>query len=675
MKPVLAKTMHHIGQVLDEVAMGVDAKSIVHIMSILTDLYSDLILAIMREYSTNALDSHIDAGNPNPIEVTLPSLDKPTFMVQDYGLGMNVDDIRAIYSQYGASTKRDSDEVTGMLGLGSKSGLTYATSFTVDAVKNGVRTVALVTKTPEGAGVIKILDTVATDKPNGVCISIPVKSTDIHAFHSTAKDFYSVWEPGTVLVDGEEPELLRNLQDGPDTIWVTPNILIRRLAGYNIESKVVMGNVPYPIANPWAKLSGVGHNRPASWSNLQMVAWVPIGSVNFTPSREALMMSERTEATLKEVQDKLQAGLPLALNALIGKLPTPWDKLIAYYSWKINPGPGGHGIPGVGAIWSGNASVALPSDRVAYIYDIRGDKASKRETLWWADVAYDDRVIVVTNFVNRSLHKGARHRFERLGELDTIDTTKSPTRISVLVLPEGMDLTFLEGRKNVVSWATVSEKLDGPPTEKREKRAEVVYEFHKGGAYGTGQGSVVVPKGEPLVYVVRGDIPMIEPDVPTWRQRAGFRSARMISQRLPEATFVSITESQVGKFLRIHPHAVHWTDYLNKERIKAEKALTEADKMLVHQGDWLRSVRNLLRNGKILDPDVMAVLNGPTNTSSAVARCKALFHGIPHPDSNVKEVLNSRYPLLAAVGGAIGSERLRNDLVFYLNSKYTETNP
>ena len=75
------------------------------------DLYSDPELAVIREYSTNAFDAHIEAGVTRPIEITTPTHLCPFFKVRDYGFGLDVEDIREIYSQYGASTKRESDDV------------------------------------------------------------------------------------------------------------------------------------------------------------------------------------------------------------------------------------------------------------------------------------------------------------------------------------------------------------------------------------------------------------------------------------------------------------------------------------------------------------------------------------------------------------------------------------
>jgi hypothetical protein len=54
----------------NRVAMTLDETALVHIMSVLTNLYSDPEKAIIREYATNAWDAHIEAGILRPIEIT-----------------------------------------------------------------------------------------------------------------------------------------------------------------------------------------------------------------------------------------------------------------------------------------------------------------------------------------------------------------------------------------------------------------------------------------------------------------------------------------------------------------------------------------------------------------------------------------------------------------------------
>ena len=96
---------------------------------ILSDsLYSDKIMAVIRELSTNANDSHISAHNEDPFKVTLPTNANPSFTIRDFGTGLSQQDMENLYTTYGASSKNDSNDFTGCLGLGSKSPFAYITA-------------------------------------------------------------------------------------------------------------------------------------------------------------------------------------------------------------------------------------------------------------------------------------------------------------------------------------------------------------------------------------------------------------------------------------------------------------------------------------------------------------------------------------------------------------------
>ena len=296
------------------VRMTVDENNIQHIMSVLTDLYSDPMLAVIREYSTNAHDSHIAAGNDDPIEVFLPGPFERTFKVVDKGVGMSVDDLVNVYSKYGLSTKRDNDNESGMLGLGCKAGLTYTDQFTVTAVKDGVKTVAIVARGEDGAGVIDIVDTSGTDEDNGVTITVPVKESS--TFNMRAKEFFRFWEQGTVMVDGIEPEPLDGLQV-TDDILVTPSGLS--------QDYVVMGNIGYGVG------SRLSHNLPFEFN---VVARVHMGDVNFTPNREALHYTPRTEKSIERIRQNMRAGIQASAQAEVDKAETHYDAIKAARQWK-----------------------------------------------------------------------------------------------------------------------------------------------------------------------------------------------------------------------------------------------------------------------------------------------------------------------------------------------------
>src|SRR5271166_5684520 len=75
------------------------------------DLYPDRNLAIIRELSTNAADSHIAAGKANlPFEVHLPNSLEPYFYVKDFGTGMSPKQIDDIYIECFNSNKTESND-------------------------------------------------------------------------------------------------------------------------------------------------------------------------------------------------------------------------------------------------------------------------------------------------------------------------------------------------------------------------------------------------------------------------------------------------------------------------------------------------------------------------------------------------------------------------------------
>ena len=110
---------------------------------ILSDgLYSNKILAVIRELSTNAYDSHVDAGREDrAFDVHLPTRLEPFFHVRDYGTSMTHDQCMTLYTTYFRSTRNDSNDSVGCLGLGSKAPFAYADSFTVEAFKDGEKRV------------------------------------------------------------------------------------------------------------------------------------------------------------------------------------------------------------------------------------------------------------------------------------------------------------------------------------------------------------------------------------------------------------------------------------------------------------------------------------------------------------------------------------------------------
>ena len=162
------------------IGMSLDLDSAQVLMQMLSkNLYSDAIGSAVRECASNALDSHRRAGVNKPIVVSLVRNDSNNyeFSVEDFGIGLDADDVEKIISKYGKSTKRDSDTELGMMGLGFKAPLAYASSFYFTCRKDGVVRKYMMYEGEE-TNTIDLLYEKPTTEGNGVKVIIPIKWGD-----------------------------------------------------------------------------------------------------------------------------------------------------------------------------------------------------------------------------------------------------------------------------------------------------------------------------------------------------------------------------------------------------------------------------------------------------------------------------------------------------------------
>lgn len=306
------------GGVQASAEFGISAADTSHIMGILRDtLYSDKVLAVLREYSSNAWDAHREIGKKDlPIKVVLPTVSDPTLIIRDFGPGLSQEGVFEVYTQYGRSTKRGTDEAVGMLGIGSKSGFAYADSFTITSWHGGMKRVyvALLDKTEKG--VINQLHEEPCGDETGLQIKIAVQPKDVWEFHEKAKSLFCYFIPRpdiNLALEAEEGEPLvhgRVLKARGD--WIA-----------------VMGCVPYVI-----DLSQVESHEGTKklWEAIHRLSgalFFRIGEIHVNASREGLKYSETTRAALVEKFEALvDEFIQHTLNCLFdtsNKL-TDWER-------------------------------------------------------------------------------------------------------------------------------------------------------------------------------------------------------------------------------------------------------------------------------------------------------------------------------------------------------------
>lgn len=307
------------------------------IMMLTTNLYSNQMLAAIREPLCNAWDANIEAGNtdtPLVIKITKDG----NLMIQDSGLGIPADKMKDVYGVYGQSTKKDNDAVTGGFGLGSKAPWALADSFRVISEHNGVKTIYNMPKScVENDGLPGILPvaTMPTDR-SGLTLFIPIPENQM----AEAVDYVKA-----IVCHGAMNATFENeiIGEGP---YPMPKLEMSTEPGsYDVDSQtwwrgymgdhslfVRYGAVIYPmLRNPKTNkvadvldefMDMVGYHR--------MVIQAAPGSLALTPSREALSSHKMTEdglvdlltALVKRIEEDLIAAIPNSIKGAIERLET-----------------------------------------------------------------------------------------------------------------------------------------------------------------------------------------------------------------------------------------------------------------------------------------------------------------------------------------------------------------
>ena len=264
------------------------------------NVYNDVILAPIREWSTNALDACIAAGVDPHFDVHLPTISAPTFAVRDYGTGLPESDILGLFSVLGASTKRQSNAYNGTFGIGRMSGLAYSSSFTVESYFNSIHYAYLITVKDGIPGHIKLSES-PTSEPNGLRLSLAVDARDISKFVEKATflyTFFSTRPTTNIELDYFQPSL-------SGSNWA----LYPNLSG----TYVVMANVPYRISSAISSCA----------------ISIPTGSVSITPGRESLTYDSATETYIDNLTASVKADIRATALAQAQLLPTPFEQLLA----------------------------------------------------------------------------------------------------------------------------------------------------------------------------------------------------------------------------------------------------------------------------------------------------------------------------------------------------------
>ena len=306
------------------VSFGIKESGLSHIFNVLRNqLYSDKVLAVIREYSTNAVDAHIEVGKADtPIKVTLPTQMTPEFKVRDFGRGLTENQVSEIYAMYGESTKRGTNEQIGQLGLGSKSAFAYGDNFVINSFVKGTKTTYNAFIDPSDVGQISKIHSEKTDENDGIEIVIPVKSDDYDEFYNKATKLYKYFKVIPNVRGANQEQLKNDLKRDEIVVGKDNWNLVKG------ESYAVMGNIAYPLN--YSALNLGWQDEKSDLISSGVVIDFAIGDLEISASREALQYTDATKKAIINKLDEIIKALPSVLGEKFEECDTLWDVKVLY---------------------------------------------------------------------------------------------------------------------------------------------------------------------------------------------------------------------------------------------------------------------------------------------------------------------------------------------------------
>lgn len=618
--------------------------------------YSDPIMAVIRELACNAADAHSEAGNDQPIEITLPTVWDNKFIVKDYGSGMSREIFREVYTQFGFSTKEHTNDQTGSLGLGSKSPLAYTDTFHVTSIRDGYKTVAIVTRQPDWSIVLDIMDWRATNEHDGTTVTLEVQSEHVEEFKVKTHDLLKFWLPGLAKVrvsNGDFYEVEHHAGN-----QIADNLY--EALEWNL-SWIVMGNVPYRIINSNALFQGTRINP------MNFVAYVPMSEeegIDFTPSREDLEYTPRTKATLRKVITDFEETMLAKAEAELAGATTHAE---AYEIWTKWTG-----------MLGGNlfADLEFKGDKFQDTFEVNGMRyatAYSRSNTWRIEkwqVRHMENTLIVSDFfpeVNSGHKRKVRDWISHVA-------WKGGTEPGYIIFTAAskVDSPWVD-KTRIVSWEKI--KTEAPKKERISRAGQGSGRVAGSWDYYTIDGRQYekpLPKTGKVFYVISAEVPIDD--------YARIINLMKVLGLDADAAVIRVGLNRLDKFKRENPKVeefLGWgkaqvnmkpVDLLSDDAktiltldYNERRALSGADATKIIDPEWKRLAKLLKKESE---------LTKAYESALALARWFGLWYDVKRFEKDsTKSPMHDRYPLLHEFSFY---SSVHPDVYLYINAKYKQ---
>ena len=286
-------------------------------------LYSNPILAICREITSNARDAHREVGTPEvPVQITLPNNLEEYYKVKDFGPGISPDRMVNIFIKYTASTKRNDNLQTGGFGLGAKTPFAYSDSFTVTTVFNGVKYSYSCFIDSTRVGKMSLMHQAPTTEPNGTEIAIAVKNQDFQNFAIFTEQACRHWDVKPTI-------------KGNAITWQTFNKIfegnkwaIATASSWQKDAKMIIDGIEYPLELTTLKTYADSGLIDAARGHF--ILYFGVGELSLSASREQIYLDKPTQEKIRNRLRDIKNEIKNKVDQKIDSFPNLWEANVFY---------------------------------------------------------------------------------------------------------------------------------------------------------------------------------------------------------------------------------------------------------------------------------------------------------------------------------------------------------
>lgn len=290
-------------------------------------LYTDKVLAVVRELSCNAYDAQVAGGKgTEPFIIHLPNALEPYFSVKDNGIGLsdvqiqgesipvtiNTEDgpvhatdedgqlmfnrVGGLYTTYFDSTKTDSNDFIGALGLGSKSPFSYSKSFEVISRFENKRRIYAIFINEDGIPTVALMSETDTDECNGLEVKMTIAANDFTIFRDKVQDALRFFETKPTIIGSDY--FSWNSKDLDIILEGKGWKMVRCSWTTKGKPLAIQGNVPYKI-DPELLKDILDDNEYQFLTETRILMDFNIGELKVAASREGLQYDKTTKQNIQ----------------------------------------------------------------------------------------------------------------------------------------------------------------------------------------------------------------------------------------------------------------------------------------------------------------------------------------------------------------------------------------